>query len=103
MPIAAPSIQWPAQFIEEGPAEDPTILLSGRARLAGVGFKVTALRMRAGLRTPDYREDVPKKTYEPALDGMIDDIEDLMDSIEPQLLAIDGAQYLLWMVPAERE
>jgi hypothetical protein len=103
MPIAAPSIQWPANFIEEGPAEDPTILLSAQAGVAGVPFKVSALRMRAGLRTPDYRDDVPKKIYEPALDGMLDDIEDLMDSIEPQLLGINGAQYLLWMMPAERD
>jgi hypothetical protein len=59
-----------------------------------------ALRMREGMRTPDYRDDVPAEAYEAAMDSMVIEVEDLVDSREPDLLNINGAQYLLWMVPA---
>lgn len=103
MTIPTPAIIWPAAFTEEGPPEDASILLTGEARVAGIAFNVMALRMRPGLRTPDYREDVAQSTYESAMDNMVDDIEDLVDSLEPELIVLNAAQYLLWMVPAAHE
>ncbi|MDE2111409.1 MAG: hypothetical protein KGJ79_09725 [Alphaproteobacteria bacterium] len=100
MDIRAPSIQWPTALTGAGPDEDPSIMLTGTAKIAGVDFLVSALRMRDGMRIPDYREDVPEKIYETALDNMLDDVEDLVSSMEPELLAINGGRYLLWMVPA---
>lgn len=99
MPVPAPEIDWPSNFRERGPTEDPGILLTGQAKIAGVAFKVTALRMCKGTRTPDYREQVPEESYEASLVNMPEDIEDLVDSIQPELVALNGADYLLWMVP----
>ncbi len=102
MPIPIPAIQWPAHLAEKGPAEDPAVLLSGQARIGGVSFKVMALRMRDGMRMPDYRPDVSGTLYEDAMEAMVADIEDLVDSMEPELIAVGGASYLLWMVPSAR-
>jgi hypothetical protein len=100
MLIPAPAIRWPVSFVEEGPVEDPAIMLSGAVEIGSTHFRVSALRMRDGLRMPDYRDGVPESAYEDAMDGMLDDVEDLVDSMEPELLTIGAAQYLLWMVPA---
>jgi pimeloyl-ACP methyl ester carboxylesterase len=103
MRIPAPKIEWPPEFATEGPDQDPTIMLSGHARIADVGFRIIALRMRKGFRSPDYREDVPDSAYQEVLERMVDDIEDLIDSLAPCLITIDNAEYLLWMVPDARE
>lgn len=100
MPVPAPTITWPAKFVEAGPAEDATMMLICEAEIAGVVFKVTALRMRAGMRTPDYPDELSESEYELELGGMVEDVEDLVDSMRPQLINIGGAQYLLWMVPS---
>jgi hypothetical protein len=99
MPVSAPEIDWPSELKEQGPAEDPGILLAGQAKIAGVTFKVSALRMAKGARTPDYRDEVPEETYEASLDNMPEDIECLVESIQPELISLSGADYLLWMVP----
>jgi hypothetical protein len=100
LPIPAPTIKWPAEFIEAGPAEDSTIMLIGEAEIAGVMFRVTALRMRVGMRTPDYQDELSESEYEVDWGGMVEDVEDLVDSMKPQLINIGGTQYLLWMVPS---
>ena len=103
MPIRTPAIQWPAELREAGPEEDPTIMLVGHARIADVDFTVTALRMRDGMRLPDYRDSVPRRHYEATMGAKLGDIEDLVDSIAPSLLSMHAARYLLWMVPVAHE
>lgn len=103
MPVSAPEIDWPGELEEQGPTEDPGIILVGQAKIAGVAFKVSALRMSKGTRMPDYRDEVPEKSYEASLDSMSEDIECLVDSIQPELIALNGADYLLWMVPQARD
>jgi hypothetical protein len=100
MSVPAPIITWPTELREAGPSKDPAIMLMGDATIGGVAFKVTALRVREGLRGPDYHDDIPESAYEKAMDGMLDDIEDLVDSMEPERVVMNGAQYLLWIVPA---
>lgn len=100
MPITAPPIHWPDDFSELGPSEDPAILLKGEARIAGTGFEVMALRLRDGMREPDYRPDLPETLYEQDLESLMGTIEDLTESLAPRLVSIDGARYLLWMVPS---
>jgi hypothetical protein len=84
---------------EQGPEADPAILLVGQAMIAGKPFKIAALRMQRGGRGPDYRPNVPESEYAVSLECMTEDVEDLVDSIEPQLIAMNGGHYLLWMVP----
>ncbi len=103
MPVSAPPIQWPSQLNEQGPAQDPSVMLTGRAEIAGVAFKVTALRMRDGMRIPDYRDDISEAAYEDAIDCAFEDVEDLVGSLDPRLISLNGAQYLLWLVPLARD
>lgn len=103
MSLRAPAIQWPAAFDAQGPAEDPTILLTAEASIDGVAFGITAIRMRDGMRMPDYREGVPVSVYEDALDSMREEIEVLASTMEPSLIALDGGEYLLWMIPSARD
>lgn len=99
MPIQAPAMRWPRELQDQGPARDPTLLLLGEAMVAGKPFKIMALRMRRESRGPDFREDVLEEEYAASLENMVEDIEDLVDSIEPPLVVINGSHYLLWMVP----
>ncbi|HTW33683.1 MAG TPA: hypothetical protein VMD53_03620 [Rhizomicrobium sp.] len=103
MHIAAPAIQWPTELYPAGPGADPAIVLNGDAKVSDVLFRIVAIRMREGHRTPDYKEGVPRWAYESVLDSMADDIEDLVGSLGHALVSLNGAQYLLWMVPAARE
>ena len=100
MSMHAPAIQWPDSFDALGPTEDPRILLVGTAEIAGVKFVVTAIRMRDGMRMPDYLEGVPVSAYEAAIDSMREEIEVLASTMEPALVPIAGGKYLLWMVPS---
>lgn len=103
MLISAPALQWPQELSAAGPPQDPGIILNGRAKIGDIGFQITAVRMRNGTRRPDYRSDVPERVYDIDLELMIDDIHDLIQSVSAQLVAIDGANYLLWLVPEVRE
>ncbi|HEY4124450.1 MAG TPA: hypothetical protein VGM36_07535 [Rhizomicrobium sp.] len=103
MAVPTPAIAWPHALTEEGPPEDAGILLTGEARIAGIAFNIMAVRMHPGLRTPDYRDDLDPGVYENIMDSMVDDIEDLVDSLEPELISLNAAQYLLWMVPAAHD
>jgi hypothetical protein len=100
MPLPAPSIRWPTELLERGPAEDATILLTGAADIAGAKFQVVALRVHPNERGPDYRDAVPATVYEESIEAMLGDIEDLTNSIAPQSILIGGDRYLLWMVPS---
>ena len=81
---------------------DPSIMLTGDAEVAGKPFKVAALRIKERSRDPDFLDSVPESSYEASMNGMLEDVEDLVDSMEPELIVINGAHYLLWMVPSAR-
>ena len=96
MPIPAPIMRWPTELDEQGPDGDCAIMVASKM------FKVTALRVGKGSWEPDFRDDIPATAYEVSMNGMVDDVEDLIDSIEPELIVINGAHYLLRMVPSAR-
>ena len=81
MPVQCPSCQWPSSFAECGPAEDPSIVLSGTARIAHTALQIVAIRTSPGSgRMPDYRDDVPPACYQtnglgPLLEQMLEDFE----------------------------
>ena len=102
MAVPAPAIQWPEKLEEMGPEADPGIMLTGAARVADVPFEIVALRMREGMRLPDFLSGLPELEYDVALCEMIGEIEYLAGSIEPNRVEIRGAPYLLWMVPSTR-
>ena len=100
MDFRTPEIQWPERLEPGGPADDPGILLVGEAQIGGLPFAITAIRMREGLRMPDYRDSVDADEYDSALDSLVDDIECLSNILEPSLLRLDEGAYLMWMVPS---
>ena len=103
MDVQSPAMTWPENFHAVGPSEDPRIVLVGEAKIEGVKFVVTAIRMRDGMRMPDYLEGVPVSAYEDAIDSMREEIETLASTMEPALVPISGGNYLLWMVPSAAE
>ena len=81
MPVQCPSCQWPSSFAECGPAEDPSILLSGTARIAQAGLRIIAIRTsRESGRMPDYRGDVPSECYE--VNGLNALLEQVLEDFE---------------------
>jgi len=99
MQVPTPPVQWPSEFIAEGPVQDPTILLTGRAEIGNAAYRIQAVRMRKGMRSPDYRSDVPQSAYNESLDRVVDDVQDIIESLSPQLVQIGEGHYLLWLVP----
>jgi hypothetical protein len=79
MPVQCPSCQWPSSFSECGPAEDPSILLSGTARIARGAVQILAIRTsRVSGRIPDYKSDVPRECYQElgiVLEEVLEDLE----------------------------
>lgn len=79
MPVQCPSCQWPTSLAECGPAEDPSILLSGTARIAQVAVQIVAIRTsRESGRIPDYKNDVPRECY----DGLDTVLEQVLEDFE---------------------
>jgi hypothetical protein len=99
MPVQCPSCQWPSSFLECGPAEDPSILLSGTARIAQAAVQIVAIRTsRESGRLPDYRSDVPRACYHAnglagLLEQMLEDFEYL--ATEASEILGDGASELV--------
>jgi predicted mannosyl-3-phosphoglycerate phosphatase (HAD superfamily) len=79
MPVQCPSCQWPSSFSECGPAEDPSILLSGTARIAQGAVQILAIRTsHKSSRIPDYKSDVPRECYQElgmVLERVLEDLE----------------------------
>lgn len=81
MPVQCPSCQWPSSFMECGPAEDPSILLSGTARIAQAAVQIVAIRTSRGSgRVPDYRSDVPRACYQ--ANGLAGLLEQMLEDFE---------------------
>jgi hypothetical protein len=79
MPVQCPSCQWPSSFEECGPPEDPSILLSGTARICSGAVQILAIRTsRESSRIPDYRSDVLRECYRElgtVLEQLLEDLE----------------------------
>lgn len=97
--ISAPGIQWPSELSELGPESDPALFLGGEAVVAGVTFKVVALRVMEKGRWLDFRGRAELEEQTEALEGMIESVEDLTESVCPPTVRLGDGNYLLWMVP----
>jgi len=99
MPVQCPSCQWPSSFVECGPVEDPSILLSGTAHIARSAVQIVAIRTtRDSGRLPDYKNDVPRSCYQAnglagLLEQMLEDFEYL--ATEASEIFGDGASELV--------
>ena len=109
MAVPCPRLEWPPFLEEGGPPEDPSILLTGTARIGGTAVAVVAIRISPGrTRMPDYRQDVPAAAYEAAaLETILDELEYLAQEIgavmaggEPGLVQLATGPYVMGVLPA---
>jgi hypothetical protein len=108
MAVPCPPLEWPPFLEECGPAEDPSILLTGRARIGGASAAVVAVRIAPGrARVPDYREGVPDAAYETSqLETILEELECLAQEIgaapatmEAGMVQLATGTYVMGVLP----
>jgi len=100
MPVSLPEPRWPAELEEEGPPDDPTILLSGAAEIGQATHRILAMRINPGTLAIDYRQDVDEDVYEDyQLEEMLDELTFMDDIDKSVLVQMGGGHYVVWMMP----
>ncbi len=100
MPVHLPAPRWPSELIEEGPPEDPLILLGGAAEIGKAPHRVMAVRLNPATLAVDYRVDLDEGVYaDYQLEGLLDELTFLDDIDKSVLVAINDAHYVIWMMP----
>jgi hypothetical protein len=80
--------QWPEALVECGPAEDPSILLTGSARVGPVPVQIVALRVDPDVvGWPDYKPEVREEGYR--ADGLAKLLETLADEFDYLVSALE--------------
>lgn len=109
MTVPCPTLEWPPFLEECGPAEDPSILLTGTARIGGTSVAVVAIRITPGrTRVPDYRRGVPTAAYETgALETILEELDYLAQEVgavtasaEPGIVRLATGTYVMGVLPA---
>lgn len=112
MAVAFPTCQWPDVLQEQGPREDPSILLTGTAYIGDAMIKVIGIRVNLLRRaTPDYRLDVPMARYrdggyDSVLNTLLDEFEDVAAQLgeffgeeHTNIVELPTGSYQIWVVP----
>jgi hypothetical protein len=101
MDVHVPELQWPRHLQESGPKQDPSILLSGTARIGACRYFVYALRINLTTLEADFRDDVDEWIYtDYRLDVMLEELLFLSDFDRTAAVPLDSGSYLFWMVPS---
>ena len=100
MPIPLPQTTWPSELSEEGPPQDPSVLLSGMANIGPAPHRVLAVRINPTTLGVDYRPDLDEEVYaEYQLDDLVDDLTFLDDLDASVLVPMGNGDYVIWMMP----
>ena len=100
MPVRLPEPRWPAELLEEGPPEDPSILLGGAAEIGKAPHRVLAVRLNPSTLSVDYRANLEEDIYgDYQLEDMLDELTFLDDIDKSVLVPIEGGYYVIWMMP----
>jgi hypothetical protein len=100
MVVRLPEPRWPSELLEEGPPEDPSILLSGGAEIGTASHRVVAVRLNPGTLTVDYRAEVGEDIYaDYGLEDMLEELTFLDDIDASVLVATECGHYVIWMMP----
>jgi hypothetical protein len=100
MPVSLPVSRWPSELQEDGPPEDPAILLGGAAEIGQAPHRVLAMRINPSTLAIDYRKDVDEEVYdEYQLEEMLDELTFMDDIDKSVLVPMGGAHYVVWMMP----
>lgn len=101
MSVHFPPPNWPSDLNEQGPAEDPSILLGGDAVIGTAHHRVIAVRMNPRTLSVDYRADVAEEIYDDyQLEDMLDAVTFLDDIDNSVLVALGGKHYVIGMMPS---
>lgn len=113
MTTACPPCKWPTSLEEQGPREDPSILLTGIVYVGDAKIKIIAIRVNLDRRAmPDYRPDVPIARYQDGgydsiLDGILDEFEEIAAQLgelfgeeHTNIVHLPMGSYQIWVVPA---
>jgi hypothetical protein len=109
MAVACPPVEWPGLLEEQGPAEDPEIVLRGTVRIGGVPLEVVAIRVDLELRrVPDYKRGVPLAAYESAaLETALEELECVTEQlsthtavVERSIVRFATGPYVVCVLPA---
>ncbi len=112
MPVECPCCQWPSMLEERGPREDPSILLTGTARIGDTDVQIIAIRINPKLRrSVDRRaESAEASDQDTGFDDVLDTILEEFDYVAEQLGELFGEDqfrivelatgpYQFWVVP----
>lgn len=101
MPVHLPEAVWPSDLLEEGPIEDPSILLGGIAAIGTAKQRVLAIRINPRTLAVDYRTDLDEYVYaECQVEDMLDELTFLEDIDQSVLVPLASGSYVIWMMPA---
>jgi hypothetical protein len=102
MSVPCLPMRWPSTLEENGPAEDPAIVLSGTAQVGSTPFRIMAIRVEPRLRfMPDYRADLGDEVYDrEVLETLLEELGEIADTDHPRTLELATGVYVLWMAPA---
>ena len=113
MAVACPAWQWPTTLEERGPSEDPSILLTGAARIGDVEVQIVAIRINDTLRwTPDFKRGMAEDTYRvnglgevlettlEDLQSVASDLGDLLGGGGSSVVELATGPYRVWVMPA---
>ena len=104
MPIRMPQLRWPAELQEEGPHQDPSIILVAAVVIDSASYRIQAMRIDLDSLEPDFRADLEEDNY---ADHRIYDIfEELifLDNFDrSSVLSLESGNYIFWMAPVSLE
>lgn len=105
--------QWPEALVECGPVEDPSILLTGRARIGPVPVQIVALRVNPDVVAwPDYRPEIREEGYRAGglakllealadeFDYLVSELEELIGEGRASIVPLRQGSYLVLVVSA---
>jgi hypothetical protein len=100
MTVRLPAPQWPPELFEQGPPEDPSILLSAPAAIGSAPHRVLAIRINPRTLAADYRTNLDEEVYaDSQIEDMLDELTFLDDIDQSVLVSMEGGSYVVWMMP----
>ncbi len=104
MPIRFPEPRWPVELLEEGPEEDPSILLGGVAEIGNARHRISAVRVNLRPLRVDFRADLKKYIYaDHELEAMLDELNFFGSIDQSAVVPLENGTYVVWMMPAGDE
>jgi hypothetical protein len=104
MPVRMPQVLFPTELQEEGPHQDPSILLGGVVKLDAMSYRIHAMRVNLANLGPDIRPDLEEDVYAECRILVIFDELIFLDNFDrSSALLLECGHYIFWMAPVSLE